>query len=58
MPMFNDYAIELQKKLKLQGIEIDTDLDDGSVETVKLDIDNNDNKLQRLYRIPGKRMLR
>lgn len=30
MPMFNDYAIELQKKLKLQGIEIDTDLDDGS----------------------------
>ena len=31
MPMFNDYAIELQRKLHLQGIVIDTDLDDGCV---------------------------
>ena len=32
MPMFNDYAIELQTKLHLQGIVIDTDLDDGWVD--------------------------
>ena len=31
MPMFNDYANELQRKLHLQGIAIDTDLDDGFV---------------------------
>jgi hypothetical protein len=29
MPMFNDYATDLQTKLHLQGIVIDTDLDDG-----------------------------
>lgn len=30
MPMFNDYAVELQEKLHSQHIHIDTDLDDGS----------------------------